>query len=79
MKKLHKKITSKAFDKKFDEGKDMTRYLNVSKAKVNKKVQRVNVDFPIFLLAQIDKEAKRIGVARTALIKLWLSEKLKHA
>ena len=48
------------------------------KAKVNKKIQRVNIAFPIFLLVEIDREARKIGVARSALIKLWLSEKLKH-
>ncbi len=78
MKKSVKKISSKEFDKRFDKGKDMGHFLDVSKIKVNKKIQRVNIDFPIFLLAEIDKEARKIGVARTALIKLWLSEKLKH-
>jgi len=79
MKKSSKKITSKEFDKKFDEGKDMGSFLDAKKAKINKKIQRVNIDFPVFLLVEIDKEAKRIGVARSALIKLWLSEKLKHS
>ncbi len=78
MKKSVKKITSKEFDKRFDKGKDMGYFLDVSKAKANKKIQRINIDFPIFLLAEIDKEARKIGVARSALIKLWLSEKLKH-
>jgi len=79
MKKSKKLISSKGFDKKFDSGSDMTDFLDTSKAKVTKKVKRVNVDFPIFLLAEIDKEARRVGVARTALIKLWLAEKLEHS
>ena len=79
MKKSTKKITSKDFDKRFDKGKDVAHFLDTGKAKINKKIQRVNIDFPIFLLAEIDKEARKIGVARTALIKLWLSEKLKNA
>ena len=78
MKKSVKKITAKEFDRRFDKGKDMGPFLNAKKAKVNKKIQRVNIDFPIFLLVEIDKEARKIGVARFALIKLWLSEKLKH-
>jgi hypothetical protein len=79
MKKSLKKITSKEFDKRFDSGKDMGSFLDTKKATVNKKIQRVNIDFPVFLLVEIDKEARKIGVARSALIKLWLSEKLKHA
>ena len=79
MKKSAKKITSKEFDRRFDKGKDMRSFLDAKKAKVNKRIQRVNIDFPIFLLVEIDKEARKIGVARSALIKLWLSEKLKHA
>jgi len=79
MKKSKKLISSKRFDKKFDSGNDITGFLDISKAKVTKKVKRVNVDFPIFLLAEIDKEARRVGVARTALIKLWLAEKLEHS
>ncbi len=78
MKKSTKKITSKEFDKKFDNGKDVGDFLDAAKAKVHKDVQRVNIDFPIFLLYQIDKEARKVGVPRSALIKLWLAERLKH-
>ena len=79
MKRSRKSISSKEFDKKFDTGADMAEFLDTGKAKANKKMQRVNIDFPIFFLAEIDKEAKRVGVARTALIKLWLAEKLENS
>jgi len=51
----------------------------VKKAKVNKKVQRINIDFPASFLKKIDKEAQQIGVARTALIKMWLAERLERS
>ncbi|MBU4342799.1 MAG: CopG family transcriptional regulator [Candidatus Omnitrophica bacterium] len=79
MKKSNKKITSKNFDERFDRGEDMGYFVDQKKAQVNKKVQRVNIDFPAEFLMEIDKEAEKIGVARTALIKLWLSEKLEHS
>jgi len=44
---------------------------------VNKQVQRINIDFPISFLRRIDEEARRIGVARTALIKIWMAERLE--
>ena len=51
---------------------------SAKKAKAHREVQRVNIDFPAEFLMEIDREARRIGVARTALIKLWLSERLGH-
>ena len=78
MKKSNEKISASQFDKKFDDGKDITQHLDLKRAKVNKKIQRVNVDFPVALLKEIDTEAKKIGVARTALIKVWLAERLEH-
>jgi len=78
MKKQAKKITTEDFDRQFDKGEDMAGFLDVKKAQVNKQIQRINVDIPVQFLMKIDVEAKRIGVARTALIKLWLSERLEH-
>ncbi|MBU0693876.1 MAG: BrnA antitoxin family protein [Candidatus Omnitrophica bacterium] len=78
MKKQDKKITTEDFDRRFDKGEDMANFLDVKKVQVNKKIQRINVDIPVPFLMKIDSEAKRIGVARTALIKLWLSERLEH-
>lgn len=79
MKKQDKKISAKDFDRRFDNGEDMVGFMNVKKAQVNKQIQRINVDIPMPFLMKIDREAQRIGVARTALIKLWLSERLESA
>jgi hypothetical protein len=38
--------------------------------------KRVNVDLPIWMIEDLDKEADRIGVTRQAIIKVWLSERL---
>ncbi len=72
------KITSEEFDRKFDNGEDMGSFMNRSKARVKKQIQRVNIDFPVSFVSRIDREARRIGVARTALIKIWLAERLEH-
>jgi macrodomain Ter protein organizer (MatP/YcbG family) len=64
-------------DKKFDDGEDITQYLDLSK--VRKPVQdlkRVNIDFPVWMIASLDKEAKRLGISRQALIKMWISNQL---
>lgn len=66
------------FDKKFDEGKDISKYLDTSKARRTKQEQkRVNVDFPLWMINLLDKEAKRLGVPRQSIIKVWVSERLE--
>jgi macrodomain Ter protein organizer (MatP/YcbG family) len=73
-------MKAKEFDKKFDEGEDITKYLDVSKARRPEQEQkRVNVDFPLWMIHQLDKEAKRIGVPRQSIIKVWVAERLKKA
>ena len=78
MKKSRHKISAKEFDEKFDQGEeDIIEHSDTENAQVHRATQRVNIDIPVNILKQIDEEAQRIGVARTALIKVWLSEKLE--
>ncbi|MSP43477.1 MAG: CopG family transcriptional regulator [Alphaproteobacteria bacterium] len=68
--------TSK-FDEKFDAGEDITDMLDISSARrPGQTAKRVNVDFPLWMVQRIDREARRLGVTRQSLIKLWLAEKL---
>ncbi len=68
------------FDKKFDEGQDISKYLDVSKAKrPGQEQKRVNVDSPTWMIRLLDKEAKRLGVPRQAIIKVWIGERLEKA
>ncbi len=73
-------MKAKEFDKRFDEGDDVSQYLDISKAKRPVQEQkRVNVDFPLWMIQLLDKEAKRLGVPRQSIIKLWVAERLKKA
>ena len=66
------------FEKKFDEKKDITEHLDLSKLRRPKQEQkRVNVDFPLWMINLLDKEAKRLGVPRQSIIKVWISERLE--
>ena len=66
------------FDKKFEDGEDITKYIELSKARrPNQTQKRVNVDFPMWMIHFLDKEAKRIGVPRQSIIKMWLAERLE--
>ena len=71
-------MKAKDFEKKFDEGKDISKYLDVTKAKrPGREQKRVNVDFPLWMIQQLDKEARRLGVPRQAIIKVWVAERLE--
>ena len=73
-------MKAKDFDKKFDENKtDIIDDLDLSTLKrPNQQQKRVNVDFPVWVINSLDKEAGRVGVSRQSIIKLWLVEKLEQ-
>lgn len=72
-------MKAKDFDRRFDEGKDVTRHLDLTRARrVNQEQRRVNVDFPSWMIHALDKEAHRLGVTRQSVIKVWISERLKE-
>jgi hypothetical protein len=71
-------MKTKEFDKAFDEGKNISRVLDMSRAKRPAREQkRVNVDFPVWMIQLMDKEAKRLGVPPQSLIKAWVAERLE--
>jgi len=73
-------MKAKAFDQKFDDdNEDIINDLDLSTLKrPNQKQKRVNVDFPVWIIDSLDKEANRIGVTRQSIIKLWLAERLEE-
>ena len=79
------KITAEEFDKKFDNGEDISDYIDFSKSvrlkdfsRLKTDTKKVNVDFPEWVITALDQEAKRIGVTRQSIIKVWIAERLKE-
>ncbi len=71
-------MKAKEIDKKFDEGENITKYLDISKARRPEQEQkRVNVDFPLWMIHLLDKESRRLGVPRQSIIKVWVAERLE--
>lgn len=67
-------------DREFDAGQDITEHLDLSEAsRPQQEHKRVNVDFPVWMVRGLDKEAKRLGVPRQSVIKVWLAERLDKA
>lgn len=74
------KTKASDFDKKFDDGESVAADLDFSKARRPAEEQkRINMDVPVWMLDALDREAKRLGVSREAIIKLWLAERLQTA
>ena len=70
-------MKAKRFDQKFDAGENVTDQLDLTKARrIGAEAKRVNVDFPIWMVQSIDREANRLGVTRQSLIKMWLADRL---
>ena len=72
-------MKAKDLDRRFDAGKDISEFLDLSRARrINETPKRVNVDFPAWMIHSLDKEASRLGVTRQSIIKVWISERLGH-
>jgi hypothetical protein len=67
------------FEKKFDDGENVLADLDVARARrPGVETKRINVDFPLWMVESLDREARRLGVTRQSIIKLWLAERLKQ-
>jgi hypothetical protein len=66
------------FDQKFDNNEDITEFLDLSQARrPGHEQRRVNVDFPVWMIDALDREANRLGVTRQSIIKVWIAERLE--
>ena len=79
-----KTVTTKEFDEKFENSEDISEHLDFSKSirlkdfkPLKTDTKKVNVDFPEWVINALDEEAKRIGVTRQSIIKVWIAERLK--
>jgi len=73
-------MKARDFDRKFDRGEHVTGHLDVSKARRPGEAQRrVNVDFPVWMIESLDREARRLGVTRQSIIKVWIAQALERA
>ncbi len=71
-------MKAKTFEQQFDDGVDLTATLDLPKARrVQLAQRRVNVDFPIWMIESLDREASKLGVTRQSIIKVWLAERLE--
>jgi predicted DNA binding CopG/RHH family protein len=72
-------ITNEEFDRRFDNGEDVTEYLDMTTIRhANQGSRRVNVDFPAWMVRALDREAAKMGITRQSLIKVVVNEHLQE-
>lgn len=68
-------MKAKQFDAKFEKGESLVDHLDLSKAKRGgQEIKRVNVDFPVWMINSLDKEANRLGVSRQSVVKVLVAK-----
>ena len=73
MKKTNKKPTADEIAEMAEKGEDLSQFFT-NKGKMKYPVQRVNVDFTVEMLAELDKFASELNISRQALIKTYLRQ-----
>ena len=74
-----KEMTTEEFDERFDAGGDVSSALDTATVRrPGLEQRRVNVDFPTWMIEALDLEAKRLGVTRQSIIKVWIAERLER-
>ncbi len=72
-------MNSSDFDQRFDAGESVLEALDLGGARrLRLEQKRVNVDIPVWMIDQLDREASRLGVTRQSIIKVWLAERLEQ-
>jgi hypothetical protein len=72
-------MTTEEFDERFDARGDVGSALVPAAARrPGLEQRRVNVDFPTWMIEALDLEAKRLGVTRQSIIKVWIAERLEQ-
>lgn len=73
-----KTIAAEELDRMFDDGEDISGYVDFSSARrVNELSQRqINVSMTEQMISALDAEAQRVGVTRQSVIKMWLQERI---
>ena len=72
-------MKAEEFDQAFDRGENVSSALDVAAARLlGVEQRRVNVDFPVWMIESLDREARRLGVTRQSIIKVWIAERLER-
>jgi hypothetical protein len=72
-----KTITAEEFDRKFDDGEDISAYVDWSKGvHPNRDLCPVSLELPQWLVNAINERAEKLGQTSSDLMRRWLEEAL---
>jgi len=67
------------FEQKFENDENILTDVDLSRARrPGEEQKRINVDFPAWMVTALDREARRLGVTRQSVIKMWLADRLQQ-
>ena len=70
-------MKAEELDKKFDEGVSVLEHFDLATIRrPGLETKRINIDFPVWMVEALDQEARRLGVQRQAVIKMWIARLL---
>jgi len=75
MKKANRKSTADQIAKMAEKGEDVSRFFT-NKGQIKYPIQRVNVDFTVEMLKELDEVASVLNISRQAVIKSFLRQAL---
>ena len=72
-------MKAEEFDQAFDRGEDVSLALDLAAARrPGLEQRRVNVDFPVWMIESLDREARLLGVTLQSVIKVWIADRLER-
>ena len=73
-------MKAKELDARFDAGESILDHLDLAaRSRPGHQQKRVNVDFPMWMVDMLDREASRLGVPRQSLIKMLIARHFDKA
>jgi len=75
MKKANRNATADQIAKMAEKGEDVSRFFT-NKGQIKYPIQRVNVDFTVGMLKEMDEVASELNISRQAVIKSFLRQAL---
>ncbi len=72
-----KATTAANLEEKFDRGENVLDYFDTKNPILEgSEIERVEIEFPAWIVASLEQEASRVGVTRDALLKVWVAQRL---
>ena len=77
-----KTITAEEIDRMFDDGEDMTAFIRTDTVRfpgTEDAVRKVNGSIPVWIIEEMELEARHLAVSRSAVMNMWLADKAKES